>query len=205
MNFQKHYQTFYENAPAEEARHALKENIAQKTFNKKSPSSMKIFTRVAFAAFVVFVSVPLFAPNAFAETVKFAGQTFTLATEKVQVLITRSFDKDHDLFSDDAVTKLTEDPSVKSLEYTRSESGEGFKLRKECEGEDEDCNFLSENLEINGGNAGELTVEITNNKDESRLIIYPGDGSSCNYAGVDDEYDALSNREIDFECQKSNE
>ncbi|MEK9157142.1 MAG: hypothetical protein AAB448_03380 [Patescibacteria group bacterium] len=181
MKFSSLYRSFYDASPEENGENReLKEFIAQKTFKKTKHIPMNIFTKTAFAAFAFLVAGSLFAPQAFAETVKFVDSTITVATDKIQVLVTRAFDKDRDIFSDEDITNITEDSSINSVEYTRDEEGEKLKLTKECD-PDETCDFsLMEGIEVNVDGVDAIDVEGSSDEDGAMMLITPSETNTDN-------------------------
>lgn len=167
MNFQKYYQEFYESFVDEGTQSLLKESIAQKTFKKQKRIPMKTFYRLAFAVLGVIIATPLLAPQAFAESIQFVGSAINSATNKAHVLITRAFDSEKDAFSDEAVSDLAEDATIRSLEYTRNEDGEFIRLEKNMENcsSDVPCEFNVEDvIVVDSDEAMDLYVEMTSDE-----------------------------------------
>lgn len=176
MTFSSRYRTHYEASfDREPVNETLRARIAQKTFQPHHPMSFvqnKYFLRTSFAALGVLISLPLVAPHAFAVGVQYAGEAISHVTEAARVTITRAFDPARDLFSDEAVTQLTEDPSMTNVEYTRNEQGEVIDIEKSCPGQ-EDCSLTLPGLdvEIEGEDDVQLHMEITGEGADSTVSI----------------------------------
>lgn len=176
MNFQKYYQEFYEHFVDEGTQSLLKESIAQKTFKKQKRTHMKTFSRLAFAVLGVIVATPLLAPQAFAESIQFVGNTVSSATSKAHILITRAFHDEKDAFSDETVSGLVEDATIRSLEYTRNEDGESITLEKNMENCSSDlpCEFGVEDvLVVDSDEAMNLHFEMTSDGHGDVTVLSP--------------------------------
>lgn len=167
--YPSYYDATFQNEPISET---LRDGLSRRLFTQPTPMAHPFrpyVLRASLAALALLISFPIVAPSAFASAVRYSGDAISLVTETVRITVTRAFNPDADLVSDETVTDLSSNPSVSNLEYVRDESGELLRLEQTCDGDG--CDLSLPSLEINTDEEASVNVEIRTDGESSTATI----------------------------------